>query len=136
MQPHRYAFSVHLPDPPAEVDGRVRAALGDEGFGILSEIDVQAALRDKLGEDVGAYTILGACNPPLARQALAADADIGALLPCNVVVRAGAGGGTDVLAADPDAMLELSGVAELEKVAADAKARLERALASLEATAV
>lgn len=122
-------FRTHLTAEPHDVDSRVRDALAAEGFGILSEIDVQATLRSNLGEDIGAYTIPGACNPPLARQAIAAD--IGALLPCNVVVRAGANGGTDVLAADPDAMLELSAADGLAEVAADAKQRLERALASL-----
>lgn len=131
MQTTAYTFQTHLPDEPHDVEPRVRDALAAEGFGILSEIDVQATLRNKLGEDIGAYTILGACNPPLARQAIAADRDIGALLPCNVVVRAGANGGTDVLAADPDAMLELSAAGGLAEVAADAKRRLERALASL-----
>ena len=127
----RYTLRIHLPDDPAAVDPRVREALAAEGFGILAEIDVQATLRDKLGEDIGAYTILGACNPPLARQAIAADPDIGALLPCNVVVRAGSGGGTDVVAADPDAMLALSDVAALADVAADARHRLERTLHAL-----
>jgi uncharacterized protein (DUF302 family) len=128
----RYTLRVHLPDDPATVDPRVREALAAEGFGILSEIDVQTTLRDKLGEDIGAYTILGACNPPLARQAIAADPDIGALLPCNVVVRAGADGGTDVLAADPDALLALSDAPALANIAADAKHRLEHALQRLE----
>jgi uncharacterized protein (DUF302 family) len=128
----RYTLQVHLPDEPATVDPRVREALAAEGFGILSEIDVQATLRDKLGEDIGAYTILGACNPPLARQAIAADPDIGALLPCNVVIRAGSDGGTDVLAADPDAMLALSHAAELADIAADARQRLERTLHALQ----
>ena len=128
----RYSLSIHLPDEPAAVDPGVREALAAAGFGILSEIDVQAALRDKLGEDIGPYTILGACNPPLARQAIAADPDIGALLPCNVVIRAGADGGTDVLAADPAAMLALSDAAALADVAADARHRLEQALQRLE----
>lgn len=124
---------VHLPDEPATVDPRVREALAAEGFGILSEIDVQATLRDKLGEDIGVYVILGACNPPLAGQAIAADPDIGALLPCNVVLRAGSDGGTDVFAADPDAMLALSHAAALADIAADAKQRLGHALQRLEA---
>lgn len=126
-----YTLQIHLPDAPDTADPRVREALAAEGFGVLSEIDVQAALRDKLGEDIGAYTILGACNPTLARQAIAADADIGALLPCNVVVRAGEAGGTDVLAADPDTLLSLS-AGGLSDIAADAKQRLQRALATLE----
>jgi uncharacterized protein (DUF302 family) len=126
-----YTYRVHLDAGPEAVDPRVREALSTEGFGVLSEIDVQAALREKVGEDIGVYTILGACNPVLARQAIAADADIGALLPCNVVLRASADGGTDVLAADPEAMLELSGSPELADIAADARQRIERALAAL-----
>ena len=127
-----YTLQIHLPDAPDAADARVREALAAEGFGVLSEIDVQAALRGKLGEDIGAYTILGACNPTLARQAIAADADIGALLPCNVVIRASKAGGTDVLAADPDAMLSLSAGAGLTDIAADAKQRIQRALDTLE----
>lgn len=127
-----YTLQVHLSDAPQAADSRVREALAAEGFGVLSEIDVQAALRDKLGEDIGAYTILGACNPTLASRALAADPDVGALLPCNVVVRAGEAGGTDVLAADPDAMLALSAGDGLSGIAADAKQRLQRALDALE----
>lgn len=126
-----YTLQIHLPDAPETADPRVREALAAEGFGILSEIDVQAALRDKLGEDIGSYTILGACNPALARQAIAADADVGALLPCNVVVRAGEAGGTDVLAADPDTTLAPS-TGGLSNIAADAKERLQRALDALE----
>ncbi|WP_370327402.1 DUF302 domain-containing protein [Euzebya sp.] len=125
-----YAMTVSLTDDPATAESRVRDALAAEGFGILSTIDVRAALLEKLGEDVGHYTILGACNPPLAHQALAADRDIGALLPCNVVVRAAEGGGSEVAAADPRAMVELAGDA-LAPVAADARDRLERALAAL-----
>ena len=132
MQQDRYTLYVHVPDEPASADARVREALATEGFGVLSEIDVQAALREKLGEDIGAYTILGACNPTLARKAIDADADIGALLPCNVVLRASAEGGTDVLAADPDAMMQVSEAPGLAEVAADARQRIARALQTLE----
>lgn len=131
MQTTGYTLHAHLDQEPPEAEQRVRDALAAEGFGILSEIDVQATLHQKLGEDIGAYTILGACNPPLARRAIAADADIGALLPCNVVVRADSAGGTDVFAADPDAMLGLSPSDELAPIAADAKQRLQRALQAM-----
>lgn len=124
-----YTMTVTVDLPPAEADPRVREALKAEGFGILSEIDVQGALKEKIGEDVGVYTILGACNPPLAHRAVQADPDIGALLPCNVLLRAN-GTGTDVVAADPEAMMEMAGEG-LAEVAADAKARLRRALDSL-----
>lgn len=124
-----YTMTVTVDLPPAQADPKVREALKAEGFGILSEIDVQGALKEKIGEDVGVYTILGACNPPLAHKAVQADADIGALLPCNVLLRAN-GSGTDVVAADPEAMMEVAGEG-LAEVAADAKARLRRALDSL-----
>lgn len=130
MDEQRYTLTITLEDGPAEAEQRVRDALAAQGFGILSEIDVQAALRDKLGEEIGAYKILGACNPPLASRAIAADADIGALLPCNVLLRANPDGGTDVAAADPRAMLSL-GAAGLEDVAAEARERIEAALAAL-----
>jgi uncharacterized protein (DUF302 family) len=132
MTEQAYTLTVTLDADAAEAERRVREALQAEGFGVLSEIDVEAALRDKLGEEIGAYKILGACNPPLAKQAIDADPDIGALLPCNVLLRANPDGGTDVAAADPKAMLAL-GPADLESVAAEARERLERALASLTA---
>ena len=122
-----YTLTVTTSLPPDRADPRVREALQAQGFGILSEIDVRAKLREKLDEDIGAYTILGACNPPLARQAIAADQDIGALLPCNVLVRANADGGTDIVAADPEAMLSVSD-ADLTDLACDAKERIQRAL--------
>lgn len=131
MDDDRYTMTVTLDAGFDEVERRVRDALSAEGFGILSEIDVQAALTEKLGTDVGPYKILGACNPPLARAAIAADPDIGALLPCNVLVRRNAGGGTDVAAADPAAMLALSGEADLDEIGAKARKGIEQALRSL-----
>lgn len=122
-----YTLTVTTPMPPDQAEARVRETLQAEGFGILSEIDVQAKLQEKLGEDIGAYTILGACNPPLARQAIDADLDVGALLPCNVLVRANPAGGTDIVAADPEAMLAISD-ADLTDLACDAKERIQRAL--------
>lgn len=130
-----YTLTVTLDTDAAETERRVREALAAQGFGILSEIDVQAALREKLGEDVGRYTILGACNPSLARTALDVDPDVGALLPCNVVLRANASGsGTDVVAADPGAMLEVAGD-DLADVAAEARRRIQAALDELTAGA-
>ena len=126
-----YTLQIHLPDAPNAADRRVREALATEGFGILSEIDVQAVMQEKLGEDVGTYKILGACNPNLARRAIAADPDIGALLPCNVLVRANPAGGIDVAAANPRAMLALASGA-LEDVAAEARSLIEAALDQLE----
>jgi uncharacterized protein (DUF302 family) len=107
---------------------RVREALKDEGFGVLSEIDVQATLRKKLGEEREPYLILGACNPPYAHRALEAEPELGALLPCNVIVYERAGK-THVSAADPVALLGLVGNPALDPLAAEIRARIERALA-------
>lgn len=123
-----YTLTVTLDTTPDDAEARIREALGEEGFGILSEIDVQAKLQEKLGEDIGTYRILGACNPPLAHRGIGADADLGALLPCNVVVRGRADGGTDIVAIDPEMMLGVASNAVLEELACDAKERIERAL--------
>jgi uncharacterized protein (DUF302 family) len=114
----------------AEASTRIREALKAQGFGVLTEIDVQATLRDKLGEDMERYVILGACNPPLAHRALSADRSIGLLLPCNVVVRA-AGDGTIVEALDPRVIAAVAGQPELAEIADDAAARLRAALDAL-----
>lgn len=108
----------------------VRRALADQGFGILTETDVKATLKEKLGADVEDYVILGACNPPLAHRALEADRSIGLLLPCNVVVRRD-GDRTTVQALDPNTMVTLTGLPTLQPVAGEATARLDAALASL-----
>ena len=109
---------------------RVRAALKEQGFGVLTEIDVQATLKEKLGEDMEPYLILGACNPPLAHRALGVDRRIGLLLPCNVVVRA-EGDITVVEALDPQIMVGLTGQDALAPVADEAAARLGAALDAL-----
>lgn len=108
----------------------VRQALADQGFGVLTEIDVTATLKTKLGHDMEDYLILGACNPPLAHRALEADRSIGLLLPCNVVVRR-EGGHTVVQALDPGTMVTLTGLDALEPVAEEATARLDAALNAL-----
>ncbi|MBN9101203.1 MULTISPECIES: DUF302 domain-containing protein [unclassified Pseudonocardia] len=112
----------------------VTAALATQGFGVLTTIDVRATLKAKLGEDVEDYTILGACNPALAHQALSTDPEIGLLLPCNVTVRQ-ADGHTLVQAVDPAELLAMAGNgyphAELAAVAKDASTRLHAALDSL-----
>ena len=123
-----YTMTVSTTTPPEEAEAAVRAALQEEGFGILSEIDVQAKLQEKLGEDIGTYRILGACNPPLARRGIGLDADLGALLPCNVVIRGREDGGTDIVAADPETMLGVAANSALEELACDAKERIQRAL--------
>lgn len=125
-----YDRTVSLGTDFATAVTAVRRALADQGFGILTEIDVKATLKAKLGHDMEDYLILGACNPPLARQALEADRSIGLLLPCNVVVRR-EGDTTLVQALDPGTMVTLTGLDTLEPVAADATARLDAALSSL-----
>lgn len=119
---------------PEAVRKRVEAALKEQGFGILTEIDVQAVLREKLGAEIEAYTILGACNPTLAQAALAVDRSIGLLLPCNVTLRQ-MGGKTEVAMADPQAMFQVvdSAVrAKLAPLASQARDRLLAALSGLE----
>ena len=111
---------------------RVTAALKQEGFGVLTEIDVKATLKKKLDVDFYDYVILGACNPPLAHQALAAEPDIGLLLPCNVVVY-GDEDGSVVLIFDPLSMLDVVQNPALEPVAEEAGARLKRVAAALRA---
>jgi uncharacterized protein (DUF302 family) len=127
-----YGTRITLDAPFAEAVARVRAALAGQGFGVLTEIDVTATLRAKLGEQMEDYVILGACNPPLAHQALGIDRSIGLLLPCNVVVRAGSEG-TIVEALDPQVMVTMAGRPELKPVADEAARRLAAALAELTA---
>jgi len=121
-------------DGDIEHAGRtVREALTAEGFGVLTEIDVEATLRAKLGDgeadEVGPTRILGACNPGLAHRALTTQRDVALLLPCNVVLRE-TGGRTEVSVADPGAMVEMAGE-ELSDVAKDARERLGRVVAAL-----
>ena len=108
---------------------KTKEALQEEGFGVLSEIDMQQKLKEKLNVDSGRYVILGACNPPLAWKALQAEREIGLLLPCNVIVYEKDGGQCVVAAVDPDSMLGVVGEnAVVAEVARDAKGRLQRAL--------
>lgn len=130
MEATTYAVTRDLDAPFGEVVERVRTALAAEGFGILTTIDVQATLREKLDAEVEPYVILGACNPHLASQGLAIEPDLGVLLPCNVVVRA-ATGATRVAAMEPMAALALAGNDALEPLAREANARVVRAVDSL-----
>ena len=125
-------MTVRTSKPFAETVTRVRDALKSQGFGVLTDIDVQATMREKLGEEMEDYLILGACNPPLAHRALSADRHIGMLLPCNVVVRTEEGQ-TVVEALDPQSMVAVAGEPELQPVADEAASRLRAALDSLAA---
>jgi len=127
-----YGYTVRVREPFAPgVVARVRAALGEQGFGVLTEVDVRSTLRDKLGVDMEDYLILGACNPSLAHRAVQLDPDIGLLLPCNVLVRADGPDATLVQAVDPQLMMSVTGRAELEEVADEAAGRLRAALDAL-----
>ena len=128
-----YTLATTVTTPYADAVEATRTALSDQGFGILTEIDLAATLHAKLGVEVPPQVILGACRPPLAYQALTADPSIAAVLPCNVVVRAVDETPTVVEAFDPDAMLGLADVPALHEVASDAKARLTAALDALAA---
>lgn len=132
--PAAYALHAHLgqADFAATVE-RVGAALKNEGFGILTEIDVQATMKNKLGIEVPAHRILGACNPSLAHRALTAEPDIGLLLPCNVVVRQDAAGDVTVGIIDPIAMLQMTDNPQVAQVAQEARERLQRVRAALTA---
>ena len=124
-----YTFSATTSAPIRMVRARVESALKDEGFGILTEIDVAATLQARLGVDRSPYLILGACNPRFADQALEIEPSIGALLPCNVVLRAsGPGSGTTVEIIDPVAALAIAGSADVAPIAAEAAERLRRVL--------
>ena len=129
-----FGMSVRLDVPLAEALERARTALADQGFGILTEIDVAATLQTKLGVEVAPQVILGACNAPLAREGLRIEPDLGLLLPCNVVVRVDEDGTTLVSALDPELLVSVPGRPELEPIAAEAKTRLQSALATIAAT--
>jgi uncharacterized protein (DUF302 family) len=130
-----YGYTRHLPGtPPAEARERIIAALKEEGFGILTEIDVAATLKTKLDVDFRPYVILGACNPQLAHRALGAEIGIGLLLPCNVCVWEDEGGSV-VSIAKPEAMFEIVGRPDVQPVADEAGERLRRALDRLDAPA-
>ena len=127
-----YTFGRRLPGAPADVRSLVEEALKAQGFGVITEIDVAAVLKAKLGVERSPYLILGACNPNLAYQAIDIDASVGTLLPCNVVLRA-EGDVTVIEAIDPVEAMELASSPRLLAVATEARGRLARAIAALRA---
>jgi uncharacterized protein (DUF302 family) len=134
MQSNAYGFSVDVGADLDAVQRRVTELLKEEGFGVLTEIDVRETLRRKLGQDFRPYRILGACNPGLAHRALEAEPGIGLLLPCNVVVEAVPGAGCRVWFMDAVAAMGLVGNPELAPIAVEASERLQRVAGRLRAT--
>ena len=125
-----YSFKTKLEVPYDQAVEKVTAALKGEGFGVLTEIDVKTTLKKKLDVDFRKYVILGACNPPLAHQALQAELDLGLLLPCNVIVYE-EDGGSVISIVDPLSMLGVVQNPELNLVADEARSRLQRVVAAI-----
>jgi uncharacterized protein (DUF302 family) len=135
MEKRKYGLFVKTGLDYAEALEATKAALKEQGFGVLTEIDVAATMKQKLGTEFRRYDIIGACNPPLAHQALSSELDIGLLLPCNVIVYEDEGGAV-VGALDPREMMEMTGNPELQAVADEARGRLEKALRAVESGAL
>ena len=127
-----YGLKKTLAMSVEDADQRLRDELKKEGFGILTEIDVKATLKEKMDVDFRPYKILGACNPPLAHQALSSETDIGLLLPCNVIVYEGDEAGTAVVGMlDPKVQLGVTGRDDIDHLASEVRARMERVLEAL-----
>lgn len=131
MSNRPYGFGKTVPMDYDEARTKTVQALKDQGFGVLTQIDVKRTLKEKLDAEFRRYVILGACNPPLAHRALQAEEEIGLLLPCNVIVYEAGPGRSKVSALNPGMMVELTGNDVLREVAKEAQERLEKALESL-----
>ena len=127
---NNYGFGVTLNLPLADARQKTTEALAKEGFGIVMEIDMQKTIQGKINQDVGPYTVLGACNPKLAHEAITNEANIGLLLPCNVLLR-GVKGGTEVSFLDPSAMFSLVKNPKAAPLAEDVRNRLKRVAEAL-----
>lgn len=126
-----YYMATRVDAPFEEAIARTEAALKAEGFGIISRIDVKETLKTKIGVDFRPYTILGACNPALAHEALQLEDKVGTMLPCNVIVQALEGGGSEVAAVDPVASMQAIGNPALRQAAGEVKSRLGRVIEAL-----
>jgi uncharacterized protein (DUF302 family) len=127
-----YTIDRTFPDASfTDIAERTRAALAGKGFGVLTEIDVKATLKKKIGADVSDYLILGACNPKMAHEAMKIEPRVGAMLPCNVIIRSVGGGDVEVSAIDPVASMSAIDNAKLKAVAQGVRAMLETAVAQI-----
>ncbi len=133
VQTGTYNMSVEVGMPYEQTREKVIAALKEEGFGVLTEIDVKATLKQKLNEEFRKYSILGACNPPLAHKALTAEVNIGVLLPCNVAVYETTAGKSMVVAIDPQVQLGKIGRTDMEGFAQEVRSRLLKVLNAVSA---
>ena len=131
-----YSFSTQLTGTLEEIEEKLLSALSDEGFGVLTEIDVQATLKNKLGVEKRPYKILGACNPSLANRAIEAEPDIGLLLPCNVVIREEEDGAMTVAFMDPESVLSLVTGGDVTDLAQEVRSRLLRVRQTLGGTPI
>ncbi len=129
----RYGIAVTTTATFEQAIERVREAFAAQGFGVVTEMNVQATLASKIGEDIGPYVVLGMCNPRFASRAIAGDPDIGVLLPCNVLI-AGGDGPVRVVAQDPALMVEATGNSELRPIADEVRGRIVAALESVAAS--
>ncbi|PNU21312.1 hypothetical protein C2E25_03195 [Geothermobacter hydrogeniphilus] len=123
-----YTFNKIVPGTIAEAEEKVRKQLAEEGFGVLTEIDVQATIRKKLGEEMPAYKILGACNPHFAYRALQAEPLIGTMLPCNVIIRTTDKGETEIAAVDPMASMQAVENPDLADIAGQVRDKLQQVI--------